>query len=81
VGPRPVPSPDHRTTGSTRLVRSNSTGTVRQLGIVLADPHTGPDTDRNLDALLAAADQAMYQHKTSSRTSGGRTAPEPSDAA
>ncbi|HEX2809347.1 MAG TPA: diguanylate cyclase, partial [Kineosporiaceae bacterium] len=34
------------------------------LGIVLADPNDGPDGERDVDALLAAADEAMYRSKT-----------------
>jgi diguanylate cyclase (GGDEF)-like protein/PAS domain S-box-containing protein len=37
------------------------------IGIVLADPRNGDDTDRDPDALLAAADQAMYLTKASVR--------------
>jgi diguanylate cyclase (GGDEF)-like protein/PAS domain S-box-containing protein len=37
------------------------------LGIVLADPRQGPDSDRDPDALLAAADRAMYATKAAAR--------------
>lgn len=37
------------------------------LGVVLADPHARPETDRRPDMLLAAADRNMYQNKAASR--------------
>jgi diguanylate cyclase (GGDEF)-like protein/PAS domain S-box-containing protein len=37
------------------------------LGIALADPRNGPDSDRDADALLAAADHAMYITKAARR--------------
>jgi GGDEF domain-containing protein len=42
------------------------------LGIVLADPRHGPDADRDPDALLAAADQAMYSAKVATRIASDR---------
>jgi diguanylate cyclase (GGDEF)-like protein/PAS domain S-box-containing protein len=45
------------------------------LGIVLADPNDGPPGERDVDALLAAADGAMYRSKTAPRDTG----PQPDD--
>jgi diguanylate cyclase (GGDEF)-like protein/PAS domain S-box-containing protein len=42
------------------------------LGIVLADPRHGPDTDRDADALLACADRAMYVAKAAGRAARDR---------
>jgi diguanylate cyclase (GGDEF)-like protein/PAS domain S-box-containing protein len=37
-------------------------------GLYLADPHSRPDTDREPDTVLAAADRSMYIAKTGPRT-------------
>ena len=51
------------------LVAGAETNPSASLGIVLADPHARPATDRRPDLVLAAADRIMYQNKAVSRNS------------
>ena len=40
------------------------------LGVILADPHLRPETDRSPSTVLAAADRAMYRTKAGRRSTG-----------
>jgi diguanylate cyclase (GGDEF)-like protein len=56
---QPVPIHEHVLTPSASI------------GVVLADPSSRPDTDRNADELLTAADHARYRHSPTHRSRPG----------